>query len=525
MRTPRPLIAALLLLALFTGCARCGSKAASSPERFLAADDAGAVIVPSLEELSRQGADVLATAATFPGGDHLLDARGVLQARLGFDPFDAASVAGAGLDAKRGAAIGLRQTTPGGEPETILSLPVADAAKFDAALTRLAKERLHLSARSAEKGKPEVIAWRDSEGGSVQVAYALAERNAVVGVGPKAVELVRTALAVPAQGHLGTTPAYKTASAAAGPGLALLGFVPPGSPALEKMPQLKDGFAFGLRGAKDHLDLVGCTLLGDRETAVKASIKGASTALLAKVDPAASVVARGEGDLQAMVPRDELLAMLGKQGSSKDVEQLVLDAYESIDSGTAFGFSLVPVADGRKVPVLMEEPLGFFKVEMLLALKDPAKMKSVLQRAVKQYGGGRMKAGGDGRYTTPLPGGEVAVAVEGQQLLVAAGPAGTLKALSGRSGSAFKGPTPTSAKALEGGMGGMVVDVGKLSAGVKAIPAAAYGDGASSGAIHSSVQQWATTAARFPAISARSELVPGAQRSELVIEVAAAPAK
>jgi hypothetical protein len=68
MRPPRPLLASILALALSAGCGRRGPEPAASPERFVASDAAAAVVVPSLEGLARQGADVLATAATFPGG-------------------------------------------------------------------------------------------------------------------------------------------------------------------------------------------------------------------------------------------------------------------------------------------------------------------------------------------------------------------------------------------------------------------------------------------------------------------------
>src|SRR5512140_851351 len=134
MRPTPPLAVALAVLALSAGCSRSSSKPAPAPERFVGADAAAVVVVPSLEALSQQGSEVLASAATFPGGQALQDGRAVLQARLGFDPFDPASLSGAGLDPKRGAAVGLRTSGAGAEapPEVTVSLPVADAAKLDA---------------------------------------------------------------------------------------------------------------------------------------------------------------------------------------------------------------------------------------------------------------------------------------------------------------------------------------------------------------------------------------------------------
>ena len=49
MRPPRPLAVALVTLALFTGCARSGTKAASSPERFVGADASAVIVIPTLQ--------------------------------------------------------------------------------------------------------------------------------------------------------------------------------------------------------------------------------------------------------------------------------------------------------------------------------------------------------------------------------------------------------------------------------------------------------------------------------------------
>lgn len=545
MRTSRWLGLALVLLALSTGCARCGQGAASSPERFIAADSAVVFVIPSLGALSQQGADALATAGTFPGGQTLLDGRAVLQGRLGFDAFDPASLGTTGLDPKRGAAIGLSmkagEKKPAAdpadpmaellgmdmppEPDVVVTLPVADGKKLEATLARLAKEKLQLAVQGTADGKPPVVTFRKAEGDAVQLAYAVAERTAILGFGPKAIETVRAALAVPADKHVGTAPSFKVASAAVGPGQAFFAVVPAGSLLLKDAPQLKDGFAMGVRGAKDQLAVVACTLLGEREAAMKAAPKGSSPALLAKLDPGATIVARGDGDPNSYLPREDVLKALGMAEVSPQMTKNVTDALDALGVGAAFGFGLVPVKG--KPAELTEAPLSFVRAELLLALKDPAKARVALRGLLEELAADHEivpKPNANGPWKLPLPGGEAAMAVEGNQLLLVAGPAGSLQALVARSGSAFKGPTAISARALEGPLGGMYADVPRLVETVKAIPSEAYGEGPSGMVMHTNVQQWAPTVARITALSVRTELVPGAQRAEMVLEVAP-PAK
>src|SRR5574341_135507 len=125
MRTHLRLPLLALTLVIAAGCARCGSRPQPPVERFVAADTAAILLIPSLEGFARQSSEILGTAGGLPFGTALLDARSVLSGRLSFDPFDAAAIAAAGLDPKRGAAIFGRVGDRGPDaPDVVLSLPV-----------------------------------------------------------------------------------------------------------------------------------------------------------------------------------------------------------------------------------------------------------------------------------------------------------------------------------------------------------------------------------------------------------------
>src|SRR5512138_66497 len=161
-KPPRPLPhvpAAPLLIS--AGCARCGSRPPPPVERFIAADADAAVVIPTLQGFAQQAGDLVATAATFPFGAALRDARAVLAGRLTFDPLDAKAIAAAGFDPQRGLALSGKAGARGPDsPDVVLSLPVGDSAKLEATIATIAKERLGATERSVDPGTPEVISWR-----------------------------------------------------------------------------------------------------------------------------------------------------------------------------------------------------------------------------------------------------------------------------------------------------------------------------------------------------------------------------
>ncbi len=523
MRTPRLLALPFLVLAL----AAC--KKAPAPERFIAGDTAMAVVVPSLASFAAQGADVLDTAATFPGGQNVNDLRAVVESRLGFDLFDTESLARAGFDPKRGAAIGFRMDE-GGQPEMIAALPAGNGKQLTETLDALAKDRLQLPARTVEG---DVVKW-GPEGGPALLAYAIEEKTAVVASGATALELVQAARKVPKDGHLGTKPDYKAALQAAGAGQAVVWYFSSQGPMFE-VPQLasmremfKRGLALGLSGAKDRVAFTMGMPLDDASPFAKMG-KADASPLVARLDPNSNWVARSDTDAATTfeLQRPMLRNLLESMGAPDEFRKAVDGAFGAISGGTALSVSVVPVEGGA--PSIREAPLAFFRLELLVGIKDAARTKEAIRALVKEGPkrppGEELDLSGDGPWTFPAAGGEVGVAVEDAQLLLVAGPKGSLKALGARSGTTFEPPTATATQAFRGSMGGMYIDVPKLAGALKVIPAAAFGDDPQGTVLHANVQKVASVLSRFTAVSVSADVKDETYRGALVIEVAPPPAK
>jgi hypothetical protein len=511
---------------IVTGCARCGSRPPPPVERFIAADAAAALVVPTLQGLAQQVGDLVATAGTFPFGAAVRDGRSVIAGRLTFDPLDAKAIAAAGLDPQRGFALSGKVGARGPDsPDVVLSLPVGDPAKLEVTIATIAKDRLGASERAVDPGTPEVIAWR-AAGGEIAFAYAVVERTAIFSSGEGAVAAVRAAAAVPATATLASLPAYQQATKALGDGLAARFFVPAGSPALQGMPQFENGVAFALRGASDRFGLSVAMPLGAREAPIKAALAtGTSGALLGQLDPSAVLVVRGDGASGSSAEPGVLAAALAAQGIPPPIGELVGQFAAAVGGSSAMALSVLP--QKGKPAALQSEPLRLFGAELLVAVKDPVKLTGAIQGAVDALGaqltGGKGKlALGRNPWRFPIGGGEVAATVKDGKLAVVLGPPRALEALLARTGSTFKGPTPASDRALKSATGGMFLDVPRLVAGVMTLPEASWGPGQQGVMVKSMVDQWATAAARISAVSLATDLVEGFARGELLVEVAPA---
>ncbi len=531
MRPIRLLVAASLVLT-FAAC----RKAPPPAERFLAGDTAMAVVIPSLEVFAAQSSDMLETAATFPGGQGINDGRAVAESRLGFDVFDPASVKKAGFDPKRGLALAFRMTEEGRAPGMIAALPAGDAKKLAATLDGIAKDRLQLQARSVETDGEKIVKWAQAEGGPTVLAYAVVEKTVVIGAGMGSLDLLKAALEVPKDGHLGTNPDYKATIESTGAGQAMVWYFSLQGPMFDQ-PQFaamkeyfKKGFAIGVSGAKDRLALaVGMAL--DDASPLLGMAKVDARPLVARLDPNAGWVARSDTDIAAtaQLQKATLTGMLAAMRAPAGFAEALGNALDAVGGGgSAMGIGVVPVEAGA--PAIREAPLAFFRAEILVAVKDAAKMKQALEalgRESGKEGAPGIDLGGDGPWTFPVGGGEIGVAVEEKQLLLAVGPKGSLAALAARSGSTFKPPTAAAQKAFDGSMGGMYIDVPRLAGGLKAIPASAYGDDPDGTMIQANLSKIASVLSRFAAISVSADVkeTEKTYHGELVIEVLPAAAK
>lgn len=513
MRSSRLFALPFLLLSL----AAC--KKAPPTERFIAPDVAMAVVFPSLDSFARQTADVLDTAATFPGGQQIDDFRAVAKSRVGFDLFDAKSMAQAGVDPKRGMAVGLRSPTD--REDAVVVFPVADEKKFGETADTLAKKGLGLEVRSEEKG---VVTWAKKDE-DVSFAYALTEKSALFALGDGAVDRIRWALAVPKDGHLGTQAGYKASIEAVGVGQALVFYTPANAEMAQVSPHLKMGFAIGLSGARDRVALAIGVPLEEGSPLLKGEKVDAGP-LVAKLDPGAAWVARSDVDMSSSIDEEkkaalEVVALVSPDPQTK---ALVSDAFDALGGAAAFGAGVVP--SPAPDASIQRGPLGLFRVELLLGLRDQAKMKGVLQALAAKADPGLVEAKSpDGPWVMKKAGGEVGVAVEPTRLLLAVGPTGALQALTARDDSKFQPPTEAAKKAFQSSLAGMFVDVPKLLGNIKALPVSAYGEGEGAARSQVFVQQGLESFGRVKAVSGSSERKGKAVRAELVIEVAPAQTK
>lgn len=509
--TTPALLAALLLAA---ACGRCGAPQAGPPaERFVPSGVAGVVLIPRLAEAARQAAALHATLAALPGQEELRELRAALGAQLSFDPLDPASMAGAGLDPERGAAVAeLARRGDEAPGAALLVLPVGDAGKFQALVTRLARERLGATEQGLENanGKP-IEVWRRGAGEPALLAVATVERTALLSAGPGGPEALRAALALDPALSLEKSPSWQRARAALGDGGALLLFVPPGAgPLPGGLPS--EGLAAGLSATARSLRLVAAALLGPQETRFRPLAgPGPGRADPTALDPATVVALR----LSASPAATLRLAASSLPGgrAAEPLERLA----EALDPPLDVGLALSPRADvaGLIAARGMIEPLRVVRVEVVAPVRAGAALAPLLDELAKGAGGG----GQGGRWRIPAGQAEVEVTLAGPRLLLTAGPAGGLDALVARgAGQGWKPPTPAAAAALAGGLGGLVIDGDRLVSGVKALPPEAFGTGPDA-VVARSLAEKLTAPGGGGTASLRADLPAGALRLSLDLEL------
>jgi hypothetical protein len=516
------------VLAALAACGRCGGAAGPPPERYVPANAVAAILVPELRGAAGSLAEFYSTASDFPGTSELPALRASLSAQLGFDPFRIGSLREAGIEPRGGLAVAFlsppRASPPGGRLTALLVLPVSNRAAADALVRRIAAERLGASERRVESiGAVQVAVYRQNTASPPALSVGDGEGCFVLSAGPSGPAAVASALSLRPEDSVSASSAWQVALRAAGEDPAVIAFVPPGSPVLEGLLPVRDGAALSLSAEPGKLRARAVLLLGEREPSFLALAAGGSDGSpAAKLDPASTLVGRLDVDPEAlgqkvvpMIPGSER-AWLALAGIN-----LGPDLFDSLAPGGAASLSLAPRIDLTRMDAgsLRRDPLRLAQFELILPVRDPARLVALSERIVRLVGR-RPKSGEP--FTVPTASGEVAWVIDGDRLVAAGGAKGRLSALRARmAGDAggYRAPTDTARRILAaGGLGALVVDTQNFAASVRALPPEAFGTGPTGFVMRSLAERIVEPAARIDAASVRAELAPGALTLTLVLE-------
>lgn len=520
---PLPFLAAAVLA---HAAAPAAAAPSVPPERFVAPDATMVFSFPSLERTLEQAAGLFATAASFPGGAQLEEKREELEREFGFDLLDRSWLEEAGIDPRRAAAVSLAGVEDWDDDEDgdlVFVLPVASPARFEKSFARVARENGEVGPRTALPGTPKVFLHRAKVTGGDSLAYALAEGYAVMTIHPDAAKLVKAALAVPRTRHVGTSPAYRELQRAIGPGLGIVGFVPPGSPAAKDEPMLAGGYAMGGAGGADGVRVAMAFVL-PKTSPLVAKPPADTAPLVGKLHAGSFLVARTGTNLTTELDPEALAKALGrKKALSPRARELLAGFVAALGSGLAVGVSAVEPPAGE-APPLSDAPFAWFRGELAVGVGDPAALRAVIRRWLRDTAGGA-EVSEQGPWTFPFLGGEVGLSVEKRRLLAAFGPEGVLQALAARAGTERAPPTPASARALERGPAGLSLDVPKLVLALRSLPPRAFGAGAKGRRDHQQLQAILPIVSRFREVALWTELSGPVLRAELAIGVEPAQAE
>jgi hypothetical protein len=535
----RPLRSAAVL-AILAAAAACGDgRRGPPPERFVAAGARAVLVVPDTGRAAVALAALHASVSGFPGAGELAGARGALAAQLGFDPLDPDALADAGVDPRRGAAVALVDAPAAfagdGGPATLVVLPAADGPRLERLLARLARDRLGATERTAEpRGAVSAVVFRRPGAAPPALSYVLVERTALLTIHPSGPDLVAASAALPQPASLGDHGGWRTARAAIGDQAAAILFAPAGSKLLEGLWAFKDGVALGVSASAGRLGARLAMLLGAREPSFRALAgAGSGAALVARLDPAAPVAARWDGDFAALGAK--LIPMIpaaDRERLARRGVELQRDVFSLLAPGGAVTLSLPARLSlgGLTSDVARRDPLRAVAFEAAFPLRPGADAAAAGERLAKAAGaraprGARGRAPADGIVRIRTASGEIAwkVDLDAGRVALAGGPPGRIDVLLARLADGepgWKARTPTAEAALSGGLGGVALDAPRLVAAIRALPDDAFGGGPSGFVLRSLVERAIEPAARLAAVSLRAELAPGALRVDVDVEAA-----
>lgn len=535
------LLVAALLAAL--SAAACRRASGPAPERWVAATASGWVIVPELRRAGRELAVLHETVSTFPGAaQQLAGLRQALTAQLGFDALDPDALARNGIEPARGAAVATEGSSSQSPGTAVAILPVRDARALESLVARLARERLGAAQRTeSSQGPLRIVSFRTAAGGPVALTLGLLdrERTAALAPGPGGPAAVTAALSRPEAESLAGAAAWRELRKALGEQYAVLAG---GAPSAGEGSFGHGGVAAGVSAAAGLVRIGLASRLGPAAESYRALRAGGDArAAIRALSPDAALVLRWDGDpaqlgkrlVARMAPQD--LAWLSEHGFDPQ-----RDLFDQLAPGAAASISISPRLDLTDLSdvTLRADPLRVVRFELVGDVKDEAAARESLGRlpalfaALQQAAGLKPtslpKGGGtpDSRVFETASG-EIGWSLSGKRLFLAGGPVGALSALVARRGGAagYAAPTKTAAAALQGGLGGAVLNPRSVVASVRALPEDAFGTGPTGFVVRSIVERFLEPADRISAVSVRADLGDAALTVELAIEAPAPDGK
>lgn len=370
-------------------------------------------------------------------------------------------------------------------------------------------------------GPSQVAVYRERAGSQPALAAGNGDGYLILCAGPSGPAAVARALSLAPEESLAGSGAWRAARGSTGPDAAAIAFLPPGSPALERLWLLRDGAALALSAEPHRLRARLVALLGDRDAAFQALAGGgAGGALAARLDPASALVARFDGDPAALA---KLLPRLpaGRAWPIAAGVELQRELAGALGPGGAAALSLAPRIDLATLDArsLSRDPLRLAQFELVVPVTDPARVAALSERIVRRALQRRHRGG---PFVLPTASGELAWVLDGGRLVLAGGAPGRLAALRARLGEAaggYRAPTDVARKALAaGGLGAVVLDTQNFSASVRALSPEAFGTGPTGFVMRSLVNRFVDPAERIESAVLRAELAPGALLITLDVE-------
>jgi hypothetical protein len=516
-------LGALLLLAV--GCSRCGGPkpvaGPADPAELAPATTQLAVKVPNLLRLGEHTRTlaqlkVVGLLASLAGLGDGAGALSELQRQVGVDFTSAEGLTAAGIDPQGT----LLTTQPqAGAPLVIVS--VGDAAKLQAVLARLAKEKLGAERNTETDG----VTTFTGSAGSPLLAWARRGALAILSAGPGCVEAVRASLSQPVEQSLGQQATYR-AFAEAQRGRDVIVYAGAQSP-LAGMGVTGLRLAAGLE-AHAVVVVADVPLTAAQSTALSSMSGTAGTDLAAALDPDAVLLAKTATDaatlwpvVQAVVP-GQVLNQLVRAGVriNENLANFKPGAALSLSLASKPNLGRMPSFDPRET-----NPFAYVNLAALARVKDPAltaeslaslqKFGSVLGLTLQRRDVAKTPV-----YVVTYPLGEGAsLALDGDRLAISGGEA-RMAPLLGRAPGAGPVLPPAIKPAFEAAGLAAYLDVSRAVQTLRAIPDSAYGLGGF--AIKAALTRWLDAISEVKSVFFTADSVANRDVSVVHVELTAA---